>query len=322
MLSVNFQRDSALQESFKSFCEANAPLRALVVTLDEEVMRLHGKVPASTANMEDDLAKVRDMIKADKLEAAFIIVKLSEGEFAQVCFCSDSVKPKVKMLYASGAAHLLDASGLTHLVKEHVDDVADITPSLFKKETSASRMELMTENEKFNAAIEKMEPAPVQVAMPGVTMPLTEEGVKLLQELNRGALNALSFVVDTEKITVDKTLEVSENSSLSLSAILKAVKGLLPEGQARFVVLRCPTNGTTKTVMVYVSPSTCKPRVRMTYAASKLSFISQAEQHGVTFSRRLELGNRNDLQEAVEDALSAELDNKDEGQPNPPNIVA
>ncbi|RNF11195.1 G-actin binding protein [Trypanosoma rangeli] len=322
MLSVKFQLDSALQEAFKSFREANTSLRALVVTLDDEVLRLHDKVDEATANMDDDLAKVRDIITAEKLEAAFIIVKLSEGEFAQVFLCSDSIKPRVKMLYASGAAHLSDASGLMHLVKEHVNNVGDITLSLFKKETSSDRMDLMTEKEKLYATIEKMEPAPMQVAMPGVAMPITEEGVKLLKELNRGALNALSFVVDAEKILVDKALEASEDSSSSLSSLLRAVKSLIPENHARFVVLRCSANETAKMLMVYISPPTCKPRVRMTYAASKSSFILQAEQHGVTFLRRLEVGSMSDLQDAVEDALNADLGDNSEEQPNPPNPTA
>ncbi|EKF39338.1 G-actin binding protein, putative,twinfilin, putative [Trypanosoma cruzi marinkellei] len=306
MLTVHFRMDSPLQEALATFREANAPLRALLVTVEEEVMRLHGKMLESSANMDHDLAKVRDTLTTEKLEAAFIIVKIIEGEFALVSFCLDSLKPRVRMLYASGAGHLADVSGLNFIAKEHAVRVEEITSSLFAKETSATRTELMTEKEKLYAAIEKMEIAPMQMTMPGVTMPITEEGVKLLKELSRGNLNAISFAVDTDKIIVDKVLEASVDLSSSLSEIVEAVKGLLPEEHPRFVVLRCPSNETTKIIMVYVFTSASKPRERMTYASSKSSFVLQAEQHGINFLRRLEVGSVNELQEVVAEALDME----------------
>ncbi|PWV00406.1 putative G-actin binding protein [Trypanosoma cruzi] len=306
MLTVHFRLDSTLQEAFATFREANAPFRALLVTVEDEVMRLHGKMLESSANMDNDLAKVRENITTEKLEAAFIIVKISEGEFALVSFCLDSLKPRVRMLYASGAGHLADVSGLNYILKEHAMRVEEITSSLFAKENSASRTELMTEKEKLYAAIEKMEIAPMQMAMPGVTMPITEEGVNLLKGLSRGDLNALSFAVDTDKIIVDKVLEASEDLLSSLSEFVEAVKVLLPEDHPRFVLLRFPSNETANIIMVYVSPSASKPRERMAYASSKSSFVLQAEQHGINFLRRSEVGSVNELQEVVADTLGME----------------
>ncbi|PWV16015.1 putative G-actin binding protein [Trypanosoma cruzi] len=308
MLTVHFRLDSTLQEAFATFREANAPFRALLVTVEDEVMRLHGKMLESSANMDNDLAKVRENITTEKLEAAFIIVKISEGEFALVSFCLDSLKPRVRMLYASGAGHLADVSGLNYILKEHAMRVEEITPSLFSRENSASRTELMTEKEKLYAAIEKMEIAPMQMTMPGVTMPITEEGVNLLKELCRGDLNALSFAVDTDKIVVDKVLEASEDllSSFSLSEFVETVKVLLPEDHPRFVLLRFPSNETANIIMVYVSPSASKPRERMIYASSKSSFVLQAEQHGIIFLRRSEVGSVDELQEVVADAFGME----------------
>ncbi|EAN99934.1 G-actin binding protein, putative [Trypanosoma cruzi] len=306
MLTVHFRLDSTLQEAFATFREANAPFRALLVTVEDEVMRLHGKMLESSANMDNDLAKVRENITTEKLEAAFIIVKISEGEFALVSFCLDSLKPRVRMLYASGAGHLADVSGLNYILKEHAMRVEEITSSLFAKENSASRTELMTEKEKLYAAIEKMEIAPMQMAMPGVTMPITEEGVNLLKGLSRGDLNALSFAVDTDKIIVDKVLEASEDLLSSLSEFVETVKVLLPEDHPRFVLLRFPSNETANIIMVYVSPSASKPRERMAYASSKSSFVLQAEQHGIIFLRRSEVGSVDELQEVVADTFGME----------------
>ncbi|ORC93621.1 putative G-actin binding protein, putative,twinfilin [Trypanosoma theileri] len=332
MLTVNFKLDSALEKTLKSFREEHAPTRAVVVTIKNEVMQLHGKPIEATTKLENDLSKVRDLITADKIEAAFIIVKLKEKEFAQVFFCQDGISPKVRMVYATGAGHLAEASGLPHTVKEHVGRVTDIVPSLFAKETESTREELMTEGEKLRKAIDKMEVAPNPVAMPGVVMPLTSEGMQELEKFARGEVCALTFTVESDKIVLDKKLaEVkgtgsTTSSSSALSSLMEAVKALIPPNHPRFVVFRCPVDATTtKAMMVYICPSVCKARELMVYASSKASFLMQAKHHGVTFARRLELDSTDELKSAVEEALAHGGELEDENpsdKPAPPRPVA
>ncbi|KAH9577514.1 Actin-depolymerizing factor homology domain [Trypanosoma melophagium] len=331
MLTVNFKVDSALENALKSFREEYALIRAVIVTIDDEVMHLHGNPVEATTNLEADLAKVREVITADKLEAAFIIVKLKKGEFAQVSFCVEGIKPKVRMVYATGAGHLSEASGLPHLAREHVGRVADLVPSLFAKETESTRADLMTEGEKIRLAIDKMEVAPNPVAMPGVDMPLTEAGALELEKFGRGEVFALTFTVEPDKILLDKKLdkvkeiESSTNASTALSFVIDAVKALIPADHPRFVVLRCPVDdNTTKAMMVYICPSTCKARELMVYASSKASFLLQAKNHGVKFARRMELDSTDELRSAIEDALllGAELEDENpEDKPAPPRPV-
>ncbi|KEG12349.1 putative G-actin binding protein, putative,twinfilin [Trypanosoma grayi] len=321
MLTVNFNLETPLQEAFKSFREGSAPIRALIVTVDNEVMRLHGKPIEATPNVSDDLVKVQQRLTADQTPAAFIVIKLQEGEFAQVSYCAEGIKPKVRMLYAAGAGHLAEASGLKNLRKEHAVRVQDIALPLLAKETANSRAELMTEKEKLRVVMDKMELAPAPVAMPGVTMPLDDESVQLLQKLRCGELAAVTFSVKAENIVAEKSLPSKDGVS-SLSSVIDAVKGLVPADKPRFVVLRCPAGDAAKTVMVYICPSTAKPREKMLYSSSKSSFVEQAKHHGVVLARRLELDSADELKSAVEDAVLDSMGNDVAERPVPPKAAA
>lgn len=310
MLTINFELDFVLQKALKLFCEVNAPTRALIVRIENEVMRLHGPPLEATASIEDDLVKLRTVIATAGVAAAYIILKLDEGKFAQVTFCSDHVKPKEKMVYASGAGHLADGFGLGRVVREHVACVDEITLSLFAEETAESRAGLMTEKEKLRTAMDTMELAPMPVMMPGVALPLSESGREMLKKLVCGGVSAVVFAVEADKITVDNTLDALSEASSSVLSLTNAVRDLLPKDHPRFVVLCSPkdgaatTPGKRKVLMVYMCPAACKPREKMTYASSKSSFLLQAGQHRVKFVRRLELDDVDELGDAVADAFA------------------
>ncbi|CBH10529.1 G-actin binding protein, putative [Trypanosoma brucei gambiense DAL972] len=307
-LSVSFKIDSVLQEAFGKIAAEDSRLRALVITVEDETMRLRGAPLEATGNQSDDLVKLRDAITKDGLSAAFLIVKLAKGEFAQISFCSEDVKPKVRMMHSSGAMHLAEVSGLQKppfkLTKRNVERMDDICESLFKKESESSRAELMTEEEKLHAAVAKLEVAPPVAVMPGVTVPISEEGVLLLKRMANSEVNAVTFAIDKEKFVVEKSLEAGAAvSALTAASLADDVVALLPEGQPRVVVMRCPT-AEAGVIIVNVCPPTCKPRERMTYSSCRASFVQQAQQHNVKCVRRMEVGEMDEFREAVVEAFA------------------
>ncbi|KAH8607359.1 putative Cofilin tropomyosin type actin binding protein [Trypanosoma vivax] len=304
-LGVNFDLDPVLQAAFKNFGEKSSNVRALIVTINDELAKLQGQPIESTANRNEDLIKVRDAIVSEELVAAFVFIRMKEGEFAQITFCSDNAKPKVRITYSSGAASLLESSGLQQAtrIKRHVTLADDICETLLIGGEQENREELMTEKEKMEAAFSKMELAPAVVALPGVSMPIAEEGVLALKKLVRGELRGLTFHIVEEKIKLDKTVETVP-SPPSLLSLTDAVAALIPSDQPRIAVLR-PSTASEEVIMVYSCPGSCKPRERMMYSTCKSSFVQQAQQHGVKFMRRVEVSGGEELRDVVLEACES-----------------
>nr|CCC90127.1 unnamed protein product [Trypanosoma congolense IL3000] len=215
-------------------------------------------------------------------------------------------QPKVRILYSSGVEHFASVCGLQNpprrLVRRMVERIEDICETLFLKETDSTRAELMTEEEKLVAAVQKLEVAPPVSVMPGVTVPLSEEGVLLLQRMCRGEVSCVTFSIEKETFTVDKSLETAGGDAVpSPSSLVDAAAALIPLEQPRVLLLRCG-GVAPEAIVVNICPASSKPRERMLYSSCRASFVQQVQHHGVKCVRRMEVSDMDEFKEAVLEA--------------------
>lgn len=294
-LSVSFALADCLKDALHSM-KHDGKYRALLAVIDQESIKLV-KAFDQSESIGADLEVVRKAITDDKIEACFVVVRIAEKEFGQVLMVPDTVKPKIRMLYASSSAHLRNASGLPIGSDTHATKVDDLTPAIFNQTEEETRS-MMTEKEKIREKMDAMPLAPAPSAMAGVGCPLSEGAKKAGESFSTGDFRAATFTVGPAGIDIEKSFP----KDASTSDIIEGV----PADQPRYIVL----SWEGKTLLVYVCPPGTKPKERMPYASSKASFISQIGNVGVKFDRRIETDEVKNLEEAIAEALQ-DVDFKD-----------
>lgn len=301
-LILTFPLADPLRAALDKMRDNLSTIRAVIVTVESEVLVLKGEPFEATLSLDADLAKVREFITKEALSCCFVLVKLDEKKFNQVMFVADGTKPKVKMQYASSAAHLRESSRFAIPTDIHIVAVDEINAALFGRDVAAERPEMMTEKEKLVEEISKMEVATQKPqGMPGVATPLDDAALTALQAFRQGDVQALSFTVHAKGISVDGTMKKEDKHE-------EWVK-LIPEAQPRFVLIHWGAEageGPAKdVVLVYICPAGCKPKDRMPYASTKASFVAQVGHQEIKLRKSVETDDASSAEATVKEALTA-----------------
>ena len=292
--SVAFPIAASIRHAIEHIKEPHAPTRAVFAVIDNEEIVALGKPVEATVNLTADLAAVRKRIADDKIGACFIIVKLEEKRFEQLMYIPEGVKPKTKMLYATSAVYLRNETHLPVGTDTHIVNADEINPTLFGRDIETERKELMNEHEKAKAEIAQLDPTPAPSGMPGVANPIDEAGRAAVAQFKAKEIRAATFTVSPKGIHVDKTLPKSTSN--------KDLVSVIPDNQPRFAIVHWTEE---KIVLLYVCPSTCKPKDRMPYASTKASFVAQLGHQEVKATKSVETDSPLEIESAVNDALTA-----------------
>ena len=232
-LKVEFALEQALQDALAGL-KTNEKVRAVVAVIKDEVLKLHGEPTALTENLANDLASVRSSIQSGSADACFVIVRIEKRGFVQVIFVPDTVKPAVRMVYATSATHLRAESHLAIPNDTHITKLDELVAALFDVQAEEDKEKLMTDSEKAKQEIGKMlkedlKTAPKKAPLAGVAMPLNEEANDATDRFVDGKNSALIFTVGTKNILLEKEFPTGASKADVVSA--------LPETEPRFVLI-------------------------------------------------------------------------------------
>ncbi|CUG91607.1 G-actin binding protein, putative [Bodo saltans] len=295
-LTLAFPLGDSLRDALDKFKEPLAVIRAVIVGIDNETLVLHGAPIEATENLTSDLAAVRKIMPLDV--PRFVMVKLEEKSFAEILYVPEGTKPKVKMLYAGSSAHLREQSRLAIATDTHVISVDEINPTLFGRDIEAERVELRTEKEKIKEEIAKMEIAPQRSAVElpaGTQQPLNAAAIDVVIAIKDKKLRAATFKLEGAEIVVDKTVDIAETSHESWISIL-------PAEEPRFAVINFREDAI---ILLYLCPDSCKPKVKMPYAASKGSFTRQLTHLEAKPKKSVETSSAKGVDAVIDEALDA-----------------
>lgn len=302
MLNVKYKLDDSLVAALQQI-SSDASVGPLLVVMQDEVMKPLAPAGRTLGSVQKDLDAVRKRIHGDNIMCVFVVVRVAPNEIGVITYVNDDAKPRDRLMYSSGTAHLQDAVKAPRVLSAQTSVVDGIKPTMFQRtETDAGREELMTESERRNAEIAKMEVAPQPSCLPGVSMKVSKDAAEVQETLSKfadGQVDAASFKMDGEALSLDRKV-----SGVAPGSELEAAKEMLPADQPRFVLTYATKSakqgGGRAPVMVYVCPDSCKPKEKMTYASTKASFVKMTAEKGIQFYRRIETSGRDEFISTVQ----------------------
>lgn len=301
-LKVEFALDDALKEALAAI-KTNEHQRAVVAVIKEEVIKLHGTATPLTANLANDLAALRKSIETGGVAACFVIIRLEGRGFSQVTLVPDTEKPAVKMVYASCASHLRSESHLAVAGETHITKLEELVASLFDVVAEEEKEKLMTNGEKVAKEIDKMiaddlkkeDAGEVKRApLAGVAMPFEDAAEAATEKFADGGIFAIVYTVGAKNLLVEKEFPLGATKADLIAA--------LPAAEPRFVLVNWAEG---RDVLVYICPGACKPKLKMGYSSSKSSLVAQLAHKDIQLIKSCELDNPAELEQHVNDALSA-----------------
>lgn len=291
-LAVCYKIDGELEEALQNW-KTDDKVRAIIVTIENEVLKLHNIIPKTDA-LAKDLLLARSKIACSKQEACFLLIS-NESTRATILLVPETAKPKEKMLYATGAGHLTKESGVTFDVDKHITTVDDLVPDLLQPEgEKADREDLMTNSERIKIEHSKMEVVPA-AQRAGVEVSAQSDVDAALEQFLEGRLCGVAFSMDNKG-----KVKVAEQFP-SPTSPADMVAGL-PTEAPRFFLVHWEE---AKDLFVYFCPPVCKPRERMVYASSKAGFVDQISSKGVQITKKLEMDTPFEMEGSIKEALSA-----------------
>lgn len=284
--------------------------RALIVVIEGETIKLKHGPTAKTSDFGADLSEVRKLLK-ETASAAFIVLRVGEGkDYALVMFVPEDTKPKVKLMFASSALQFRNATHLGLAGETHLETVDGLTPALFGHKTEEDRQEMMSEKEKIQQEMSKLEVAQTTGAMPGLHSNFGESLSAAVKDFNDEKILGFTAALDGAKVNLDATFP----SDASLEAIAKG----LPTDRPRYALLRAEE----KSVLVYCCPSGSKIRERTPYAATLPDFVSQLKEMGVKVAARIEIDDTAEMEATIKERLAPVTEEeKTEAKPAAPAKV-
>ncbi|KPI90479.1 putative G-actin binding protein putative twinfilin [Leptomonas seymouri] len=299
MLRIDFSiapdAQSALEESGKR----SSTTSAIAIVIEKEVLKLLAPPLTPSGNgLEEDLKALRRVMQAKNPSGAYMILRTSPNSQFVVIYVSDAASAKERMMFSTGTSRVVEATPHAQKRTIQISSLSELQPSLFEAESKKLREDLMTESERSRAAIARMEVAPQPVALPGVAIKLTAEADDMLTQFAKGKVEVVTYKIVSEQLLVDKTMA-------KLGGDLENIKSVLPEAEPRFVLVLYPSTRTSRaeSVMVYVCPPSCSPKVKIQYASSAAAFREQASQHEIKFAQKVETDTRETLVEDVKSAF-------------------
>ena len=299
MLRIDFSIAPDAQAALEESGKRTSTAVAIAIVIEKEVLKLLASpVAASGSGLEEDLKATRKVLEAKQPSGAYVIVRTSPSSQYVVVYVSDAASAKERMLYSTGTSRVAGATPHAQKRTLQISSLSELQPSLFAAESKKIREDLMTESERNEEAIARMEVAPQPVALPGVAIKMTAEADEMLTRFAKGSVEVVTYKITSEQLQLDRTMT-------KLGGDLANVKDLLPEAEPRFVLVRYPSPKTSRAefVMVYVCPPTCSPKVKIQYASSAAAFREQASRHEIKFVQKVETDTRDTLVEDVKSAF-------------------
>ncbi|KPA82278.1 putative G-actin binding protein [Leptomonas pyrrhocoris] len=299
MLRIDFSIAADAQSALEESGKRSSTAFAILIVIEKEMLKLLAPpVTSSGGGLEDDLKATRKLLETKNPSGAYVIVRTSPSSQYVVIYVDNAASAKDRMLFSTGTSRVVGATPHAQKRTIQISSVSELLPSLFEAESKKIREDLMTESERNQAAIARMEVAPQPVALPGVAIKMTAEADEMLSQFAKGTVEVVTFKIVSEQLQLDTTVR-------KLNGDLENVKDVLPEAEPRFVLVRYPSPKTSRAeyVMVYVCPPSCSPKVKIQYASSAAAFREQASRHEIKFAQKVETDTRETLVEDVKSAF-------------------
>lgn len=299
MLRIDFSMAPDAQAALEESGKRTSTAAAIAIVIEKEELKLLAPpVTSSGSGLDEDLKATRKLLETKNPSGAYIVVRTSPSSQYVVVYVSDAAKAKDRMLFSTGTSRAVGATPHAQKRTLQISSVSELVPSLFESESRKVREELMTESERNQAAIARMEVAPQPVALPGVAIKMAADADEMLTQFAKGTVEVVTYKIVAEQLQLDKSMK-------KLGGSLENVKDVLPEAEPRFVLARYPSPKTKRDelVMVYVCPPACSPKVKIQYASSAAAFREQASRHDIKFAHKVETDTRETLVEDVESAF-------------------
>jgi hypothetical protein len=299
MLRIDFSMAADAQSALEESGKRGSTAIAIAIVIEKEVLKLLSPpVMSSGIGLEEDLKTTRKVLEAKHPSGAYVIVRTSPSTQYIVIYVSETASAKDRMLFSTGTSRVVEATPHAQKRTLQISALSELQPSLFEAESKKIREDLMTESERNQAAIARMEVAPQPVALPGVAIKMTAEADEALRQFAKGTVEVVTYKIVSEQLQLDESMK-------ELGGDLANVKAVLPAAEPRFVLVRYPSPKTScaELVMVYVCPPACSPKVKIQYASSAAAFREQASRHEIKFAHKVETDTRDTLVEDVKSAF-------------------
>jgi hypothetical protein len=290
-LSVEFAISDALKSALDTIRGDLSKYRGIVVVVDKETLTTGSELLTASENLDGDFAQMRVALK-DK-EAALIVVSI-ENRLTLVTFTPQEIKPRQRMIYAASSSRLRDFAKIVG--DTHISAVDELSPKLYGHK-EADRVALRTEAEVQKANIAEMQANELKDAAPRV-----HAMHSMSTNLSGDALSAVKAACNGEH---QGAVLAMQSGSIVLESVIKTDAALetvsIPADEPRFLFVRSDQ----RSVLAYVVPEGCKPKVRMQYATTKASLVAELKTAAITIDRSLESDTMEALKRKIAVAFEA-----------------
>lgn len=229
--------------------------------------------------------------------SCYILLKTPNDKWLLIYWVPNNSPVKQKMLIASSFSELLAGLGNTSFIGEYaISELEECTLEEYKRSLGTKDDEsLMTwqEREKKETLYEhSMAMSETKVsAVVGIAVPLTDSGVKALEEFGAGTINSIFFSIEPKK----ELLDCAESGTFSFDELA----GKLPPKEPRYILhnFTHDKDGASKTreVFVYYCPDKSKPKLRMFYSTAKSTILNHIHEKGIQEPKRIEISLATEL---------------------------
>ena len=290
-LSVEFAISDPLNKALETLKGALDQYRALVVVVEKETLTTGGELMKSSENLDADFAQIRASLAIT--DAALVVVSL-DGRLTLVTFTPQDIKPRQRMIYAASSSRLRDYGKIVG--DTHISAVDELSPKLFGHK-EADRVALRSDAEVQRDNIAEMQAKDLKEA------PQRAHAMHSMStSVSGNAMSSVKEVVDGKHCAAVLSMK---DGSIVLDSTVESAKGVdtasVPADEPRFIFVRSDN----RSVLAYVVPEGCKPKVRMQYATTKASLVSELKSAGVSIDKSVECDSVSALPQRIENAFAA-----------------
>eukprot|EP00672_Neobodo_designis_P012094 CAMPEP_0174860524 /NCGR_PEP_ID=MMETSP1114-20130205/49392_1 /TAXON_ID=312471 /ORGANISM="Neobodo designis, Strain CCAP 1951/1" /LENGTH=322 /DNA_ID=CAMNT_0016095501 /DNA_START=30 /DNA_END=998 /DNA_ORIENTATION=- len=293
-LSVEFAIADGLNNALVELRTNLSKYRGIVVIVDKETLTSGSDLFVASENLDADFAQLRAGLAGK--EAALIALSV-DGRLTLVTFTPQDIKPRQRMIYAASSSRLRDHAKIVG--DTHISAVDELTPKLFGHKES-DRVALRSEAEVQKDKIAEMQAKDLKDgpqrahAMHSMSTTLSGDALAATKAAIGGESTAAVLAIRDGAIVVD--------GSVAKDQPLESVE--VPADEPRFVVLRRDQ----RTVLAYIVPDGCKPKVRMQYATTKASLVSELKKNSIDVDRSVECDSAAALPRKIELTFTAPVE--------------
>lgn len=277
--------------------------RGLLATIKSESLVPVAAIKSESPEFLSDLSSLSSHLKDN--EALYILLRryddASDGYIA-VTYVPNAAPVRQKMLFASTRLTLTRELGIERFRETiFATEKAELSAEGFKKHDAHNDLAApLTEEERTLEAVKKAETSEGRgtankglVTHDSLKMSTTPEASEALKNFDGQSYNLVQLKIDIPT----ETLHLDSTTTTEVSNLSKAISSTEP----RYVFFRytAPSSNESSVIFISTVPSGSKVKERMIYAASRNAIINVvAPQMGVTITKRLEVGDPDEVSEA------------------------